>query len=128
MYAASGELMHSIVADRDATGRLLTATYLQAGGGADAIRLDTYRYDNHGRLVEVDMSPLGDCVFEYGATHGLLTTRSRNLPGASAFGDVLELEYDTRELPVRLTHENQSLTVLEYESSPPGSHESGRDK
>ena len=57
MYAASGELMHSIVADRDATGRLLTATYLQAGGGADAIRLDTYRYDNRGRLVEVDMSP-----------------------------------------------------------------------
>ena len=124
MVAASGELMYSVVADRDATGRLLTATYVQAGG-ADAIRSDTYRFDDHGRLVEVDMSPLGDCVFEYGATHGLLTRRSRNLPGASAFGDVLELEYDTRELPVRLTHENQSLTVLEYESSPPGSHESG---
>ena len=118
MVAASGELMYSVVADRDATGKLLTATYVPAGGGANPVRSDTYRYDDRGRLVEVDMSPLGDCVFEYGATHGLLTLRSRNLPGASAFGDVLELEYDTRELPVRLTHENQNLTVLEYEPSP----------
>jgi hypothetical protein len=121
MHAASGEPMHSVVADRDANGRLLTATYVKAGGGADAIRVDTYRYDDRGRLVEVDMGALGDCVFEYGAAHGLLTRRSRDMPGASAFGDVLELEYDTRELPVRLTRANRSLTVLEYESSPAGS-------
>lgn len=114
MYAASGEPMHSIAADRDANGRLLTATFVQAGGEADVMRVDTYRYDDRGRLGEVDMGALGDCVFEYGAAHGLLTRRSRNLPGASAFGDVLELEYDTRELPVRLSHANRGQTVLEF--------------
>lgn len=120
MYAASGEPMHHILADRDATtGRLLTATYVRSGAPADAIREDRYRFDDRGRLVEVGMGPLGECLFEYGEDHGLLTRRSRNLPGASAFGDVIELEYGgTLALPIRVAHVGWGSTVLEYESAP----------
>jgi hypothetical protein len=42
------------------------------------------------------------------------------LPGASALGEVIELEYGgTLALPIRVAHVGWSSTVLEYQSVPP---------
>lgn len=113
---ASGELMHRIVAERDADGRLLGTIYVRDGSADEPIRTDRYRYDDRGRLVEVAVGHLGACRFEYQADPCLLTRRSRDLPGASAFGDVLEVHYDARHLPVTLDHKHLALTLLHYEN------------
>ncbi len=114
--AASGELMHRIVAERGADGRLLGTVYLRGDSPDDPIRTDRYHYDDRGRLVEVTMGRLGACRFEYEADGCLLTRRSRDLPGASVLGDVLELGYDARQLPVTLRHSHDPVTRLDYET------------
>jgi hypothetical protein len=114
--AASGELMHRIVAERGADGRLIGTIYLRGDPPDDPIRTDRYHYDDRGRLLEVAMGHLGGCRFEYEADRCLLTRRSRDLPGASVLGDVLELHYDPRQLPVTLGYSDRPVTRLEYET------------
>jgi hypothetical protein len=62
------------------------------------------------------MGHLGACRFEYEADRCVLTRRSRDLPGASVLGDVLELNYDARQLPVTLRYSDRPVTRLEYET------------
>jgi len=110
MYYGPGILNYRIVAERDANGRLSRATYYDATGAIK--RSDSYVYDHLGRLVCIDMGNMGQSVYEYENQN--LVRRSRNLPGASAYGDVAEFAYDYRGLLTSMDHLHFSVTSLSY--------------
>jgi hypothetical protein len=110
MYYGPEILNYRIVAERDANGRLSRATYYDATG--EIKRSDSYVYDHLGRLVRIDMGNMGQSVYEYENQN--LVRRSRNLPGASAYGDVAEFAYDYRGLLTRMDQLHFSVTSLSY--------------
>jgi hypothetical protein len=111
MYSAPGRLHYRVVAERDASGRLLRAVFYDAAGLAT--RSDSYAYDSLGRLMRVDLGNIGQCVYEYDEKRNLIR-RSRNLPGASAYGDVTEFEHDGQGLLTRMDHLHFSVTSLSF--------------
>ena len=110
MYSGPGRLHYRIAAERDAGGRLLRAIYYDGTGVIK--RSDSYVYDHLGRLVRVDMGNMAQCVYEYENQN--LIRRSRDLPGASVYGDVAEFEPDYRGLLTRMDHLHFSVTSLSY--------------
>jgi hypothetical protein len=110
MYSGPTRLHYRIVAERDANGMLLRAIYYDRAGVIK--RYDSYVYDHLGQLTHVDMGNLGQCAYEYENQN--LIRRSRNLPGASVYGDVTEFAYDERGLLTRMDHLHFSVTSLSY--------------
>lgn len=110
MYSGPGRLHYRIAAERDANGKLLRAIYYDETGVIK--RSDSYVYDHLGQLVHVDMGNTGQCVYEYENQN--LIRRSRNLPGASVYGDFAEFEHDYRGLLTRMDHLHFSVTSLSY--------------
>jgi len=110
MYSGPGRFHHRIAAERDADGRLLRALYYDGTGVIK--RSDFYVYDHLGQLVRTDMGNMGQYMYEYENQN--LIRRSRNLPGASVYGDVAEFEHDYRGLLTRMDHLHFSVTSLSY--------------
>ena len=111
MYYLPDRLHYRIAADRDASGRLSRATYLDSAG--QAIRSDSYDYDSRGLLTRVVMGHMGECVYEYDERRNL-KRRCKNLPGMSVFGDVQEFEHDDRNLLIRMEHLHFSVTTFAF--------------
>ncbi len=111
MYSAPDNLQYTIVADRDASGKLLRANYSDPTG--KTIRLDLYVYDSRGLLERVDMGHMGDRLYEYDS-HQRLMRKIVNLPGASAYGEIYEFEYDDRDLLTRIVRLHFSVTALDF--------------
>jgi hypothetical protein len=110
MYSPTDRLHYRIVAVRSPDGRLSRANYFDASGGK--IRTDSYVYDGLGRLARVDMGQMGACVYEYEGNN--LMRRSRDVPGASEYGEVSEFEHDDRGLLTRMSQLHVSVTVLSF--------------
>jgi hypothetical protein len=111
MYSPQDRLLYRIAADRDASGRLLHATYYDPVG--QSIRSDSYSYDSLGLLVRVALGHMGECIYEYDQRQNL-ARRSNNLPGMSAYGDVHEFGYDDRDLLIRMDHLHFSVTTFAF--------------
>ncbi|MFZ0772824.1 MAG: hypothetical protein WCA49_10340 [Candidatus Sulfotelmatobacter sp.] len=111
MYSAPDRLHYTIVADRDAGGTLWRATYSNPTG--ETIRSDSYLYDSRGLLERVDMGHMGERLYEYDS-HERLQRKTVNLPGASAYGEVYEFEYDDRDLLTHITRLHFSATLLDF--------------
>jgi YD repeat-containing protein len=111
MYLTAGELHYRVVADRDADGRIIAATYYDSSD--QSIRTDAYIYDDRGRLVELDMGHMGEWIYEYDENDNL-ERKTGHLPGANVFGEVFELEYNDQGLLIQMNHLNHGVTVFEY--------------
>jgi hypothetical protein len=111
MLDALGTTKYRIVGDRTADGSLSEATFYGASG--EAIRSDRYCYNSLGQLIRVDVGLAGRCEWEYDEAHNL-AKRSKNLPGASVFGDIDEFEYDDRGLIRKKTHLNRDETFFTW--------------
>ena len=107
LRSASGAVELRVIAERDDSGRLLRAVFLDPGG--EQLRAERYAYDEHGRLARVDAGALGFRTYDYGPG-GELVRRTVVAPGASGLGDVVELEHDARGLPVRSVRPHVSET------------------
>ncbi len=113
MYSPPDRLHYRISAERDASGNLLRAVYLNAGN--QTIRVDSYSYDAHGRIVHTELGNLGESTYEYDERNNLVR-KSRVMPGASVLGEVFEFEYDDRDLIVCMRQEHISHTRFTVDS------------
>lgn len=111
MYLADDTLNYSIAANRDRDGRILESTFYDSSG--KQIRLDSYIYDDNGRLVKLSMGHMGEWIYEYDQ-YFYLKRKIGNLPSASAFGENYEFEYNDRGLLIRMNHLHYSITIFEY--------------
>jgi YD repeat-containing protein len=115
MSSPPGRLHYRIVADRDAAGRLVRATFYDPNG--ETLRSDAYEYDARGRLARVDAGHLGGRAYEYGED-GNLAGKRIDAPGASAFGEAYEFEYDGRGLLTRMSRLHFDDTRFSFEVAP----------
>ena len=112
MSLPDGRLQWRLTASRDAKGRLVReGVYHDAAG--QIIRIDSYMYDDHGRLITISMGPLGAWSFEYDDA-GNLKKKTGDLPSSSLFGETFEFHYDNRGLLVERNHLNHEVTVFDY--------------
>jgi len=111
MYSGQDRLSYRIVAQRNAGGRLLQAIY--QGPEGDTIRLDSFEYDSSGVLIRVGMEHMGERLYQYDA-RGNLGRKVVIQPGASAYGEVYEFQYDSRDLIVRMDYLHFSVTLFEF--------------
>jgi len=111
VYLSGNNLHYRIVAKRDASGRLMEGAYYDSS--EQKIRTDSYVYDERDRLVMMSMGHMGEWIYEYDENENL-KRKTGHLPGASAFGDTFEFQYDGRGLLVQRNHLHYSTTVFEY--------------